>query len=135
MRARMYVFEKYGLSAFTGKKIEHFGCLVKILRQFEISHEIGKKQRFMSGRGDAYRQKIEKNGNCCRGRDAFPGPFATKDNACESKHVTFGKGKVQPFQGTIEHIDITYTARYIHVQNGLYSRKIPKARNFENPQF
>ena len=42
-RARMIKFEKYELSAFTGKKINKFGQKAKILEKNENAHEIRKK--------------------------------------------------------------------------------------------
>ena len=41
--AHMIKFEKYELSAFTGKKINKFGQKAKILQKNENAHEIRKK--------------------------------------------------------------------------------------------
>ena len=44
--ARMPKIKKYGLSAFSGKKMKYFGFVVRILDNFEIAHKIQKKVPF-----------------------------------------------------------------------------------------
>ena len=46
--------------------------------------------------------------------------FSMEDAGCKSNHVTFGKGKVQGSQRTIDHIDTTLLARYIPTHKDLY---------------
>ena len=58
-----------------------------------------------------------------------------EDAGCKSNHVTFGKGKVQGSQRTIDHIDTTLLARYIYVQSGPYSWKMSKMHTFQISKF
>ena len=48
--AHMIKFEKYGLSALTGEKINKFGQKAKILQKMKMPMKYEKKTRFMSGR-------------------------------------------------------------------------------------
>ena len=42
------------------------------------------------------------------------GPSRAEDSTCKFNHVTFGKGEVEGSQHTIDNIDTTLTARYVH---------------------
>ena len=58
------------------------------------------------------------------------GAVSRQADASKSYHVMFGKGKVQGSQRTIDHINTTLLAHYIHIQTSLYLWKILKNEEF-----
>ena len=61
--------------------------------------------------------------------------LSAEDAECKSNHVTFGKGKVQGSQRTIDHIDTTPTTRYTRVQTFPRSQKMDMFEILENMKF